>query len=149
MTIGPRDIKGFYSVQAELTTSDEDAVEMTKARFWMDAYRAVPFLSAMTAMEKGGVSDEPMKEMVKRSAEDVYLSDLLRQARVMAGGQMFGQLNAIIQQIQAGGDTQATGPAAAPQDNMVEQEGITSPVQDRVRTDSLANRDARGGQYQA
>ena len=148
VTIGPRDIKGFYSVQAELTTSDEDAVEMTKARFWMDAYRAVPFLSAMTAMEKGGVSDEPMKEMVKRSAEDVYLSDLMRQARVMAGGQMFGQLNAIIQQIQAGGDTQAAGDFA-PQDNMVEQEGITSPVQDRVRTDSLSNRDARGGQYQA
>ena len=148
VTIGPRDIKGFYTVQGELTTSDEDAVEMTKARFWMDAYRATPFLSAMTAMERGGVSDEPMKELVKRSAEDVYLSDLMRQARVMVGGQMFGVLNSMIQQI-ASGETGELPAGAAPQDNLVSQEGITSPVQDRIRTEGLASRDARGGQYQA
>ena len=147
ITIGPKDIKGFYTVQAELTTSDEDAVELTKARFWMDAYRAVPFLSAMTAMEKGGVSDEPMKEMVKRSAEDVFLSELMRQARVMAGGTMFGELNSIIQQIQAGGG--ATPAAANPTDNLVSQEGLAAPVTDRIRTDSLAARDQMGGQYQA
>ena len=146
VTIGPKDIKGFYTVQAELTTSDADAIELTKARFWMDAYRAVPFLSAMTAMEKGGVSDEPMKEMVKRSAEDVFLSELMRQARVMTGGSMFGQLNEMIMQIQQGG----TAPTAPnPADNMVEQEGLTAPVTDRIRTDSLAARDLQGGQYQA
>ena len=147
VTIGPKDIKGFYTVQAELATSDDDAVELTKARFWMDAYRAVPFLSAVTAMEKGGVSDEPMKEMVKRSAEDVFLSELMRQARVMAGGSMFGQLTQIIQQIQGGAGATPTGPNSA--DNLVTQEGINAPVADRVRTDALANRDQMGGQYQA
>ena len=147
ITIGPKDIKGFYSVQAELTTSDEDAVEMTKARFWLDAYRATPFLSAMTAMERGGVSDEPLKELVKRSAEDVYLSDLMRQARVMLGGQMFGALNQMLMQLQKGGGE--APPQAAPQDNLVEQEGITAPVQDRIVNEAFANRDARGGQYRA
>ena len=147
VSIGPKDIKGFYTVMAELSSSDEDAVEMTKARFWLDAYRATPFLSAMTAMERGNVSDEPMKEMVKRAAEDVFLSDLMRQARVMTGGQMFGVLNQIIQQIQAGGDKGPDTPLN--EQNLVEQESIGAPVTARIRDESLAARDQAGSPYNA
>ena len=147
LTIGPKDINGFYSVSAELATTDADAVELTKARFWMDAYNAVPFLSAMTAMEKGRISDEPMKEMVKRSAEDVYLSDLMRQARVMQGGQMFGLLMQMIQSMQSGGNGTPGAPNEA--DNLVEQEGITAPVTDRIVEDAYAQRNTQQSQYLA
>lgn len=148
VSIGPKDINNFFAVTAELTTSDDDSVELTKARFWMDAYRNVPFMSAMTAMERGGISDEPMKELVKRAAEDVFLSDLMRQARVLVGGQAIGSLNTMIQQMMNGGG-ETSGGGLNPADNLTSVESINSPVQARIIGDAQAQRDQSGGQYRA
>lgn len=145
-TIGPKDINKFYAVQAELTTSDEEMADLTKARFWMDSYRGTPFLSAMTAMEKGGISDEPMKELIKRSAEDVYLSDLMRQARVLTGGQMFGMLNQMIQQMANGGLEESSGPNNA--DALASPDALSA--QGQVEANAYEQRDLTAmGQFNA
>lgn len=149
LTIGPRDIQGFYTVSSTLSTTDEDAIELTKARFWLDAHNASPFLSATTAMERGGISDEPLKEMVKRSAEDVFLSDLMRTARVMQGGQLFGNLVQMIQAMQ-GGDGSGLPPQPNDANVLTSQDSINSPVQDRVIADAYRNRDqTTGAPYRA
>lgn len=149
MTISPKDIGGFYTVSSQLSTSDEDAIELTKARFWLDAYKATPFLSAMTAMERGNISDEPMKELVKRSAEDVYLSDMMRMARVLQGGKYFGNLVQMIQGMQnpEGG---ALPGQANPADQLLSQDGVDSPIQERVISDAYRAREERNsGAYRA
>lgn len=112
IAVGPRDINGFYRVSAELTTTDEDAVSLNKARFWMEAYRNIPFLSAFTAMLKGDISDEPMSEMTQRGAEDVYLSPEMAAVRKLTGAQAFGELVKMLEAIQKGPEAGAPGAAS-------------------------------------
>ena len=101
VSIAPKDIKGYYDVSAEFVTSDADAVSQMKARFWMEMYRTSPFLSAMTAMERGQVADDPMAEMEKRAAEDILLSPEMRQIRLMSAAQQFGKLSEMLSALQA------------------------------------------------
>ena len=100
----PSDIKGFYDVRSELRTSDEDAISMNKARFWIEMALRAPFLSFETAMVKGEITDDPVAERLRRAAEDVFLSDEFKQIRILTGAQSFGQLAAALQ----AGDPQAT-----------------------------------------
>jgi hypothetical protein len=97
VTIGPRDIGGYYDSYVEIRTTDEDAVAQNKARFWLEMALRAPFLSFFTALERGGVTDDPTAEMLKRSAEDVFLSEEFRMIRVMTGAQSFGELSQLIQ----------------------------------------------------
>ena len=108
-TLRPTDINRYYQVSAELGTSDEEALSENKARFWMEAALRAPFLSYRTAMERGGITEEPMQELITRSAEEVYLSDAFKQIRIVTGAQSFGELQAYIEQLQNGGGAPAPG----------------------------------------
>lgn len=110
VTVKPSDIRGYYMVSAELRTTDQEAVNMVKARFWSELYRAIPFLSAWTAMEKGEISDAPSKEMVRRASEDIFNSPQMQMVRTMTAMQSFGELAAFLQQMGAmGGEGGAAG----------------------------------------
>lgn len=103
VTIGPRDISGYYDVYVELRTTDEEAVSQNKARFWLEMALRAPFISFFTALERGGVTDDPTTEMLKRAAEDVFLSDEFRMIRVMTGAQSYGEF---AQMLKNGGFTE-------------------------------------------
>ena len=109
VSLSPKDIKGYYDVSAEFTTSDADSISQMKARFWLEMYRVSPFLSAMTAMERGEVADDPMAEMQKRAAEDILLSPEMRQIRLMTAAQQFGKLSEMLAALQASKDPDAAG----------------------------------------
>ena len=102
VTLKPSDINGYYHVSASLSTSDEEAISQNDARFWMEAALRAPFLSYTTAMERGGISDEPQKEMLKRAAEDVFLSEAFANIRIATGAQAFGELQKLVEQIEKG-----------------------------------------------
>jgi hypothetical protein len=108
-TLKPTDINGYYQVTAELTTSDEEAISQNLARFWMEATQRSPFLSYTTAMERGRISDEPQMEMIKRAAEDVFLSEAFQQIRIATGAESFGQLAEMIEGLQQGDSPDVTG----------------------------------------
>ena len=146
VTLSPKDIKGYYDVTAELTTSDEDAISQMKARFWLEMYRVSPFLSAMTAMERGEVADDPMAEMQKRAAEDILLSPEMRQIRLMAAAQQFGKLSEMLSALQMGseGGNDQVGIPQAPQPLPNSGAGLVqqgSPEQQMTFDTSLTNRD--------
>ena len=116
---------------------------MTRARFWGEMYRVLPFLSAWTAMEAGGIADDPLAEMIRRAGEDVFLSPEFMQIRVATGVQSFGELAQLLAQMsqQKGTSTQTAGGGAASDLGLLTQEDVNSPVQGRVMTDALRERD--------
>ena len=129
VTLNPTDINGYYHVSATLTTSDEEAISQNNARFWMEAALRSPFLSYTTAMERGGISDDPTKEMLKRAAEDVFLSEAFQQIRIATGAQSFGELAKMVEGLSnpeqlanqvAGGVNQGNTSAATPQDRLTQ-----------------------------
>ena len=151
ITIGQKHINGFYKVSVELMTTDEDALNMTKARFWSEMYRVVPFLSAYTAMTKGDITDQPMNEMIQRSAEDVYLSEEMTAIRKLTGAQSFGEFAAMIKELVANGGETAGG--AASDESLLagggdQATGPASATQQRIVTESLDNRDINQGASQ-
>ena len=121
VTVKPSDIRGYYMCTAELRTTDQEAVNMVKARFWSELYRAIPFLSAWTAMERGEISDAPSREMVRRASEDIFMSQQMATVRVMTAMQSFGELATFLQQMGgeggpgAGGPGGPAGPTGGPQ----------------------------------
>lgn len=110
VTLGPDDIRGFYEVSAELRTTDQEAVNMVKARFWAEMYRLVPFLSAYTAMERGEISDKPEREMKQRDAEDIFRSPEMQMVRKLTAAQSFQQFAEFVMNMASGG--QPAGPPA-------------------------------------
>ena len=136
----PSDIKGFYDVRAELRTSDEDAIAINNARFWIEMALRAPFLSFQTAMVRGEITDDPVSERLRRAAEDVFLSDEFRQIRIQTGAQSFGQLAAAL----SAKEPRATN--AVNQMNTLGTEVIPSgdPTAD-LFANSLANRDSIQG----
>lgn len=113
VTVKPSDLRGYYMVTAELRTTDEEAVNMVKARFWAEMYRLIPFLSAWTAMEKGEITDEPQKEMIKRASEDIFMSEQMQTIRLMTAAQSFGEFAMFVQSLGGsamGGGAPANGP---------------------------------------
>ena len=141
ITLSPREISGYYDCFVQLRTTDEEAADMTRARFWGELYRVLPMLSAWTAMEAGGISDDPLAEMIRRAGEDVFLSEEFRQIRVATGMQSFGELAQLLQQM---GQQKAGGkqPAGAASDlSLITQDDVNSPVQARVVSDALMQRD--------
>ena len=158
-TLGPKDIAGYYDSSCEFRTSDADNVAQVKARFWAEMYRVVPFLSAMTAMERGEIADDPMQEMAKRAAEDILLSNEMRSIRTLAAAQAYGQLAEMVAAMQAeGGPSETTGvPSGASggmsgansAEGMVMQPDILqSPERQAIMDMSLINRDILRGDSQ-
>lgn len=117
ITLSPEDIRGYYEVHAELRTTDQEASNMVKARFWGEMYRLFPFLSATTAMERGEITEDPQMELLIRGAEDAFLSDEMKMARVIAALQEVGQYESVIQHMAGpqqpgqGGPTPPSGPS--------------------------------------
>ena len=147
ITLTPREISGYYDVFVQLGTTDEDALSLTRARFWGEMYRVLPFLSAWTAMERGGIADDPLAEMIRRAGEDVFLSEEFRQIRVVTGAQSFGELAAMLAQLaQQNGGAPGKPAAGSPgggansADGLVTQDTLTSPVEARVVDESLIDR---------
>lgn len=131
ITLTPKEINGYYDVTVEMSTTDEEALSLTKARFWGEMYRVLPFLSAFTAMEAGGISDDPLGEMLKRAGEDVFLSPEFTQMRVATGAESFGEFAQYIAELvknqKGGGNTTApAGPDSA--QGLVTQAGDNAPV---------------------
>lgn len=157
-TITPKEINGYYDCSCEFRTSDSDMVSQVKARFWAEMYRVVPFLSAMTAMERGEIADDGLSEMVKRSAEDVLLSPEMRAIRTMTAAQAYGQLGQMLQAMQqqggVGENTGVPGTAGLPpgpnsaEGLMMQPEQIASPEQGQIFDMSLMNRDITQGPSQ-
>ena len=154
VSLAPKDIKGYYDVSCEFTTSDADSISQMKARFWLEMYRVSPFLSAMTAMERGEVADDPMAEMQKRAAEDILLSPEMRQIRLMSAAQQFGKLTEMLNALQAqaaGGDMSQVGipggttPGANSAEGMMQQ---SAPQGNDLFAQSLMARDITQGASQ-
>jgi hypothetical protein len=145
-----RDIAGFYDCWIELRTTDEDAVAQSKARFWLEMALRAPFLSFFTAMERGGIADDPLAEMLKRSAEEVFLSEEFKVIRTMTGAQSFGELASLIREkgienqgVPGGGINQNVGTGAA-----VGTGEYQTPTQDTLQNQALTNRDVNFGSAQ-
>ena len=137
--LGPGNIKGFYVTDVEFRTSDEDALAQLKARFWGEMYNNIPFLSAFTAMERGEISDEPMAEMVRRAAEDVFLSPEMATLRLVTGAESMGQLLQMLKQIAAEGQAEGGGQNAplASEETANAEPNVVTPVEQQA----LQNRD--------
>ena len=157
-TLSPGEIRGYYDSSCEFTTSDADAVSQVKARFWAEMYRVVPFLSAMTAMERGEIADDPMHEMVRRSAEDVLMSAEMRSIRTLTAAQAYGQLAEMIAAMQEqGGPSETTGlpvrtglPSGANSGEglIAQPEILQAPERQAISDMSLVNRDILRGDSQ-
>ena len=157
-SLGPKEIKGYYDSSCEFRTSDADSVSQVKARFWAEMYRVVPFLSAMTAMERGEISDSPMEEMGKRAAEDILLSAEMRSIRTLTAAQAYGQLAEMVQAMQAqGGPSETTGvpsgvgqPASAnsAEGLITQPEVLQAPERQAIMDMSLVSRDILRGDSQ-
>ena len=143
ITLTPREINGYFDVFVQLRTTDEEALDLTRARFWGEMYRVLPFLSAWTAMEAGGIADDPLAEMVRRAGEDVFMSESFRMIREATGAASFGELAQYITQLQNQKGGAGGGPAGGPpsDEGLITQEGIGAPVEDRITTDALMRRD--------
>jgi hypothetical protein len=146
VTLSTRDISGYYDLWVELSTTDEDAISQNKARFWLEMALRAPFLSYFTALERGGVVDDPMQEMMKRAAEEVFLSDQFKMIRIMTGAQSFGELASLLQQsgMVAGGGEGGTGLNT---DNSMGAGGaeVNPGVQNTLQEQALVQRDVNFG----
>lgn len=146
VTLSTRDISGYYDLWVELSTTDEDAISQNKARFWLEMALRAPFLSYFTALERGGVVDDPMQEMMKRAAEEVFLSDQFKMIRIMTGAQSFGELASLLQQSGMVGDATATGGAGLNSDNSMGAGTEVNPgVQNTLQEQALVQRDVNFG----
>jgi hypothetical protein len=136
------DIGGYYATSVKFVTSDEDAVSQTKARFWAEMYRVIPFLSAYTAMERGEIADDPTMEMIRRSGEDVFLGENFRMIREMTGAQSFQELNTMVENLKNQSGSPGNNPQGANSaDGLVEQPNILSEPQPSVNANAQTERD--------
>lgn len=149
VTLAPTQIAGFYENHAELVTSDQDAISQIKARFWGDMYRLIPFMSAMTAMERGDIADDPLAEMLQRAAEDLFLSPEMTMVRTLTGAQSLGQLKEMMEAAKEGPAAPAGPPMVGSDQMMLQQEDITAPLEQRTVDTGYQNRDIlqRASQY--
>ena len=152
VSLSTRDISGYYDLWVELKTTDEDAVSQNKARFWLEMALRAPFLSYFTALERGGVVDDPMNEMLKRASEEVFLSDQFKMIRIMTGAQSFGELAQLLQNqgIEGGaaGGTGLNGGNSMGSPGGGAQPAAEPGVQDTLQQQALMSRDINMGSSQ-
>lgn len=88
----PTDIGGFYEVHAQLATSDQEVMALSRARFWLEAPRVNPAISFQHALERGEIVDDATAEMIRRASEDVFLSPEFAQMRKSAAAADLGMV---------------------------------------------------------
>lgn len=146
-SLSPKEIKGYYDTSVKLGTTDEDAISQNLARFWGEMALRLPFLSFFTAMERGDITDDPMGEMVKRSAEDVFLSPEFRQLRTLTGASSIGELAQSLQNTIQGGQAGPTGASSGGggvnQNATLTDIGTGAAGPTDLVNDALARRDAQ------
>lgn len=113
-TLGPEEINGFHAVRTELGTTDDEALNMVKARFWSELYRNVPGLSLTTVMRRGEMADDPIEEMRLRMLEDTEFSPEFARMRQIAAATLLQQLEEFAQ-AEAQRDERESDGAAGPQ----------------------------------
>ena len=141
VTLEPADIDGFYENTVELRTTDMDTVSQIKARFWGEMYRLIPFLSAWTAMERGEIADDPMAEMIRRSAEDVFLSPEMTSIRTLTGANSFGEFATLVKANGWGPQDSQAPPGPDSAQGLVSQDTMASPLQAQTVDTAYQNRD--------
>ncbi len=92
ITLKPTDINGFYEIHAKLSTSDQEIMGLSKARFWLEAPRVNPALSFQYALEEGDIVDDGTAEMIRRASEDVFMSPEFQQMRKQAAATDLGMV---------------------------------------------------------
>lgn len=140
--LGPEDLQGFYLVHTSLTTSDEDALNMVKARFWSEMYNLIPFLSATTVMERGRISDAPVAEMLRRDSEDIFRSPEMAAGRTMAAARTVGQFQEAIAELVRNAGQKPPPQAAQPNPLLAQNQstGGETPT-DALLQEALSQRD--------
>ena len=145
--LGPNDINGFYMVKAELTTTDEDAINMVKARFWAELYQLLPFFPAVVAMERGNVVDNPNEAMMQRDAEDIFRSPEMATARKLAAAKSVGEfqmaVTELVRQMQGpgGGGEGGAGPAGVGAAERMLAQNIPGSPQEELVAQAQGQRD--------
>ena len=149
IVLKPSDIGGFYEVHAQLATSDQEVMQMSKARFWLEAPRVNPALSYQYALEQGDIVPDGFAEMIRRSSEDVYLSPEFAQMRKAAAATDLGMALQAAQPPPAPPETPSpndnqsmTGPAADQRMNPQANAGMAPDgLQQQIIAQGLQNRD--------
>ena len=148
--LAPSDINGFYMVKAELTTTDEDAINMVKARFWAELYQLLPFFPAVVAMERGNVVDNPNEAMMQRDAEDIFRSPEMATARKLAAAKSVGEfqmaVTELVRQMQGpggGGEGGAEGPAGVGAAERMLAQNIPGSPQEELVAQAQGQRDVQ------
>lgn len=135
----PTDIKGYYEVYASLTTSDQEVLQQSKARFWLEAAQRSRGLSTQTALERGDVVDDPIAEFIRRTSEDTYFSPEMALMRTQAAAADLGmQLQEAQAQQGQGDEASLTGPRATTETTI---EAVETPTQDAVVEEAYRQRD--------
>jgi hypothetical protein len=147
IVLKPTDVNGFYEVHVELSTSDQEVMQLSKARFWLEAPRVNPALSYQYALEEGDIVDDGMSEMIKRATEDVYMSPEFQQMRKSAAASELGMVLQEAQKTTAptqNDQMSMLGPAAEQRMNPALAGGGPMPggLEQQIVAQGLQNRDA-------
>ncbi len=141
----PQDLDGFYLVRVALTTSDEDALNMVKARFWSEMYNILPLLSGTTVMERGRISDTPVAEMLKRDSENIFYSPEMVAGRTLAAARAVGQFQtAVSELVRQSGQKSADGGGLDPVLAQNQPPGDGTPSEQLIQS-ALTQRDVTQG----
>lgn len=142
IALKPTDINGFYEVHASLTTSDQEAMNQSTARFWLEAAERSRGLSIQTAYERGGIVDDPIIEITRRLSENTLFSAAFEVMRNQAAAQ---DLGIEIQEARTndsgqGDEASLLGPRADSAINPSAPSNV-SPTQQNVTEQAYRNRD--------
>ena len=150
ITLGPKEIAGYYDCYVELMTTDEDAIAQNKARFWLEMPARSPALSYLTALERGGIVDDPLNEFLRRRGEEVFISQPLELSRILAAAKALGDVEAENAARSMGTEGEAAG--GINQGNTFNEEGGTTtpvpPGQESLFQESIINRNVQQGAAQ-
>lgn len=141
IVLKPTDINGYYEVHAELGTSDQDTLQQSKARFWLEAAERTKGLSRQTAFERGDVVDDPISEFTRWASEETFFSEPMALLRQQAAAADMGQeIAREMQEAQQGDEASLTGPAAESRmaGGVVD---VETPTQDTIVEEAYRNRD--------
>jgi len=150
----PSDIGGFYEVHAQLATSDQEVMALSRARFWLEAPRVNPAISFQHALERGEIVDDATAEMIRRASEDVFLSPEFAQMRKSAAAADLGMVlqEAIKSQQPAPAATDASSMLGPASDQRMNPQAPMPPMpggqQQQLVQQGLENRDVVQAQGQ-
>lgn len=144
IVLKPTDINGMYRTHATLTTTDQEVLQQSKARFWLDASVRSRGLSTQTAFERGEIVDDPLAEFFRRASEDTFFDPTMMAARTQAAAANLKlALQPPVEQSGVGDNGALTGPVA--EQNANPQVGVVPVAQQAAVEEAYANRNAAAG----